>query len=238
MVFNTDKTKYMIFSKSKKKNNIHEFLYYRNINIDLVHEISFLGVILDDNLTWNQHVSQICKKMARSIGVLSKINYLPVNILKAIYHTLITPYLSYCNIVWGFTSNKNINYIYLLQKRAVRIITHSSFLSPTAPIFKDLSILPIQKMITLQCGTFMFSCHNNCLPIKLQKYFVFNSSFHSYYTRNSAKYHLPLMRTSASKNSIFYHGPVIWNNLADSLKDCKSICHFKTKYKKNLNNSM
>ena len=169
--------------------------------------------------------------MSKNIGVLSKLQFLPKNILKMLYDTLILPYLSYCSTVWGYTTRSNLNKIHILQKRAVRIMTHSDYLAPSKPLFHTLKILPIYDMISLQSVLFMFKCHNNLLPPLFQNYFKLNCHFHSYGTRNSRNYHTPLIRTSISQNSIFYYGPLQWNNLPESLKCSTSYNYVKRNYK-------
>ena len=145
------------------------------------------------------------------------------------YHAaFITSTINYGLIVWGFTTKRNIKKIFLLQKRAIRLITHSHYLSESAPLFQETNILPIQDAISLQTCLFMFQCHNHMLPKSLQEYFKVNSLYHSYQTRNSNNYHLPLPRTLLTKRSVFYFGPVFWNSLPNSIKLCKSHNQFKT----------
>ena len=51
------------------------------------------------------------------------------------YHSLVSSHINYCDIVWGFTTKQNLDRICKLQKRAVRLITHSPFSSPSKPLF-------------------------------------------------------------------------------------------------------
>ena len=220
----------MLFTTSKNKyDNLS--LFYDNKKLKLVQSTKFLGVFIDDKLSWNIHVNYICHKIAKNIGVLSKLQFLPKDVLKMLYDTLILPYLSYCSIVWGYTSKSNLDKIHILQKRAVRIITCSDYLASSKPLFQTLKILPIYDMISLQNVLFMFKCHNDLLPPMFQNYFKQNCNFHSYGTRNSTNYHIPLFRTSISQHSIFYNGPVQWNDLPESLKSSKSYNYVKQNYK-------
>ncbi len=72
--------------------------------IEKVSEIHFLGVIVDDKLTWKPHVAYIQNKMPKNISVLSKAKYvLDYKAMRILYCSLIMPYLSYCIEVWGNT---------------------------------------------------------------------------------------------------------------------------------------
>ena len=116
-------------------------------------------------------------------------------------------------MIWGFSSNKNLKRIHLLQKRAVRIISHSHYLCPSAGLFSRMKILPVQDIVSLQTGIFMHDCFNGLLPTSLQDYFNLNANIHTYNTRNNHDLHPPLLRTERSKASMFYQGPVLWNKL-------------------------
>jgi hypothetical protein len=88
----------------------------------------FLGVILDENLSWKSHFSHIANKISKSIGVIYKTSFcLPLESLRTLYYSMIYPYLKYCVIVWGLTYPTNIRRIELLQKRVTRILNKSSF---------------------------------------------------------------------------------------------------------------
>ena len=70
------------------------------------------------------HIHYISGKISKGVGILSKLKYmLPMSILKLIYNAIISPYISYCNIVWGGTYSSRLNSIRVLQNRANRIIS-------------------------------------------------------------------------------------------------------------------
>ena len=90
-----------------------------------VSEVVFLGVILDQYLSWKPHISHIARKMSKSIGVIFKSSScLPKSSLRLLYYSLVYPYLQYCVTVWGSMFPANLIYerIILLQKRVVRCI--------------------------------------------------------------------------------------------------------------------
>ena len=64
--------------------------------------IKYLGVMIDESLSWKYHISYICSRVSRNIGIISKLrHYLSIHQLKQIYYNLIYPYLSYAVIAWG-----------------------------------------------------------------------------------------------------------------------------------------
>ena len=84
-------------------------------NFNAVHETSFLGVVLDENITWRSHISYITSKISKSIGIIFRSSfYLFKSSLKTLYYGLVYPYLQYCNIVWESTYQSSLNRIVIL----------------------------------------------------------------------------------------------------------------------------
>ena len=91
-------------------------MFIDNVAIEQKTHTKFLGVVINENLNWSNHVKYISTPIARSIGVLRKLRYiLPVSTRFTLYNTLVLPYISYCNIVWA-NSYSSTNSLFLLQK--------------------------------------------------------------------------------------------------------------------------
>ena len=195
----------------------------------------FLGVTIDSNLTWNNHINNICTSTSRSLGILYKLKYfLPQKTLCILYNTLILPLISYCNLVWGNCSKTRIQPLFLLQKRALRICTNSHYLAHTDPLFFQLKTLKLEDIHTFQTSIFMFKFSKNLLPTTFQNIFTPNSNIHSYPTRHSSDLHLTNPKIILAHKTIRHHGPDIWNPLPDYVKHCASLYSFKAVMKKYL----
>ena len=118
-----NKTQFMIFSR--KQNQIENIVIrIEGQIIERVTQTKFLGVIINEKLTWRNHVNHISTKIAKGIGILIKARFcLNKETLVSLYHTFIYPYLTYCNSVWGYSFLYNLNRLHSLQKKAVRIIS-------------------------------------------------------------------------------------------------------------------
>ena len=128
--------------------------------------MKFLGVYLDEARTWKSHIGYICKKIAKSVGIIYRSRFLlSTKIKTSLYYTFIYPYLTYCTVVWSSTYVTNLNRIFLLQKRTVRAITNSDFCAPSAPLFAELKILGICMANSLYIAKFMFLYHHHLLPL-------------------------------------------------------------------------
>ena len=231
LILNIDKTNYILFgTKTIIYSNLN--LYYRDREIKRVYSTKFLGVFIDDKLSWNHHVDYLCKTISKNIGIPYKLQFLPQYTFKMLYHSLVSSHIKYCNIVWGFTSKKYIERIYKLHKRGIRLITHSPYLSPSIPLFVKTRFLPVRELIALDSAIFMFILRNNILPEAFHNYFIFNSSIHDYNTRNAHTIHPPLNRISITQSTIYYNGSILWNSLQTSIKSSKTLRQFKRLYKR------
>ena len=123
-----------------------------NVEIEEKCTTSFLGVQLDNKLNWKSHISHICNKVSKSLAILKMVRSIfPLNILKTIYMSRIYSHINYCNLIWGCAETGIIEPLFKLKKKAVRIITKSSYLEHTAPLFKSLALLTVYKVYDLNC---------------------------------------------------------------------------------------
>ena len=136
---NIGKTKYMTFHPHQKDiTDLIPRLNMNGIEIEKVETFDFLGVTLDEYLTWKSHTDKMAIKLSKYSGIINKLkNYLPLHILKALYNSLVQAHLNYAILVWGYKCNRLVK----LQKRLVRIITRSKYNAHTDPLFKRTEIL-------------------------------------------------------------------------------------------------
>ena len=148
---NIKKTYYVTFSPSQRKLNHSFSLSFGGQPLIQSNVTKFLGVYLDEHLTWKYHINFVCKQIAKSIGILSRTRfYLSCKTKLMLYYTMIYPYINYFNSTWLSTYVSNLNRIYYLPKRAVRAwaITNSNYRAHhTAPLFFNLEILDFSKSL-------------------------------------------------------------------------------------------
>ena len=129
-------------------------------------------------------MNDICQKISRTIGVMSRLKHIiPPTILLTLYNTMILPYISYCNIIWGNCAAYLLNRVLILQKRAIRIINNVPPLTHTDPLYKKFKILKVSDINKLQVAVFMYSYFKNILPQTFNGLFIFNCAIHSHSTR-------------------------------------------------------
>ena len=109
-------------------------------NIEIKRDsIKFLGVIIDENVTWKNHIEVVENRIYKNIGVLYRASHLLdfKNLLK-IYFSFIHIYISYANIAWASTFKTKFQGILKKQKHAVRITFHANRLDHDRPLLKEM----------------------------------------------------------------------------------------------------
>ena len=189
--------------------------------------------MIDEHLDWNEHIKLIQSKFSKNVGILGKLkSTFPRHALLMLYNSLILPYLNYSSMIWANEYNKNkLHKIYILQKKAVRIICNMNYTAHAAPGFKSLKLLTIMDISKLQLCEFMFKYSKNLLPNVFQQYFNTNANFHPYVTRHANDYHRSSVRTCVGKCSISSRGSKIWNAMPNEIKSAPSLQIFKARLK-------
>ena len=101
---NIDKTNYIIFHSTSVKVPSDSDIKIGKKHIKRVTFVTFLGLLLDEHLSWRYHLSELSKKLARTCGMFFRIrNLLPLDVLLCLYNALFLSFLQYGLVVWGQT---------------------------------------------------------------------------------------------------------------------------------------
>ena len=91
---NIAKTNYILFHPKQKSTISNTTITLDNVSVKRVEETKFLGVLVDQHLSWKSHISYVAKKISKTIGIISKSRfYLSRKSLLSLYYTLVYPYL-------------------------------------------------------------------------------------------------------------------------------------------------
>ena len=201
-------------------------LKYDENPISIMNKGKFLGLTIDDKLSFKEHSRVVSHKLSKTIGIFCELrHYLTEKQLINLYYSLIYPHLTYCNTIWGGCCTTFINDILLLQKKIIRIITQQSYLAHTNPLFYQTGILKIHDI------------HDYLLAIEgykanIQQKFTYPS--HSYETRSSAYPISNYQRLTSAQKSLSYSVPQMWNKLPEHVKTASSLVVFKKRCKEYL----
>ena len=210
---NIKKTHFMIFTNRNSQTPDID-LSIDGHQIEQVLKTKFLGVIIDNQLTWKCHINYISGKIAKGIGVIIKARkLLDRETLISLYYSFVYPYLQYCNHVWGNTYSTYLKKLFILQKRIVRVIAGVKPREHSEPLFKMFDILTIFQINVYVLGKFMYQVyHHKTLNVFITMFNV-NSNVHGYNTRQASHFHLPRAKKELTKSNLSYRGAIIWNHI-------------------------
>ena len=243
---NLKKTHFIFFRKQRTRVRIFEELIIDNVKIDMKDDTKFLGVILDKNLNFGEHIRYIKGKVSRGLGILYKCRRLFTHeTLLTLYNSFVFPYFNYCVSVWGNTFSSYLEPLIKMQKRAVRIVAGAERNSHTSPIFKRLNTLKLSQIYLYKVQLFAFKFHktqrqtevetqtyNDKLPNIFMDFFQRNGSFHVYNTRHQNEFRPPFFHSSKRSKSIKVDGVRTYNYFLGKLNIESSFISYKIALKK------
>ena len=240
LTLNKNKTQLMIYGPVQYLNYKEPF----KIMID-EHEVietkslKFLGIIIDNKLSFKQHINYVSNKITNSLGAINKIKFfMTPYCLNILYNSICLPHLVYGNIVWASAYPSTIKPLQVIMKRAMRIITNSRSQVASKDLFLKTHNLDFHHLNEYLSTIFIFKHYLGKLPDIFKNYFYFNIKSR----------HANIIRSNKSKSNILHshilcYGPRNWNKLISNYKlgdllTCKTIFNFKKKLKSLLLNVM
>jgi len=146
---NYNKTAYMIVTATPSQNCNFE-ISMNGVRIQQTDSIKYLGVIIDNKLSWTPQISSLCRKHSQACGVVCKIrHFADIKILRLIYFSLFHSHLQYCIIDWERVYKTFIRPVQVLQNRILKYMTFSTRTSSANNIFKLLKNLKVSDLYQL-----------------------------------------------------------------------------------------
>ena len=230
LTINVNKTKAVIFTRKHISRDSIPDIKVLNKNVEILKEINFLGIVLSSNLSWKSHINDIVMKISKLNSIVYLVrDSLNSETLKIIYNSLVYPYLTYCNVIWGSTYKSNISPLIKITKRVVRTMTYSHRFEHTRELFTRLNLLTYESINKYCICIFVYRSLNGLTD--LPNFFQYNMHFHNLTLRNNFNLRHPQVGSEQSKHAIAYRGCTLWNNLDSNLKSSNSIIAFKRNLK-------
>ena len=126
---NIVKSEYTIIGSVQRIRNLSRepSLFIGNVKLKRVKHKKILGVTVDENLSWHEHISNTVKKVKSGLSVLRQIrDFVPVDALKKVYYAVIQPHFDYCSSVWDNCNKGFKQKLQKLQNRVRYYLFHTS----------------------------------------------------------------------------------------------------------------
>ena len=186
-----------------------------------------LGVKIDNKLSFEDHVTDLCTKASQKLHALSRIaTFMNVQQRKTIMNAFINSQFGYCPLVWMMHSRKLNTRINRIHERALRVVFNDMVSSFEELLLRNNSVSIHIRNIQL-LATELYKVANGFLPEIMSHVFPFkenqrDSTKNIFKSRN-------VHSVTYGTESLSHLGPQIWSLLPDDLKDIKSLNAFKIK---------
>ena len=234
LTLNSEKSSFTIFKSGKKAiPNLPNQIEFLDQHIKRASDIKFLGIILDENLTFNQHIKEICNKLKRLFHIFYNIrDYLSNENIKTIYYALVYSRIKYGISVYGQACNTKIKRIQRLQNQLIKVLAGKEYRFSTDKLHSELELLKIIDIKEQEILAFVHNFFSNRLPPVFNGYFETLVSNHNRNTRNGGNLTRILGHTTdIAAKSIKIQGAKLWNKTNNNLKNIPKAKMFKTKFK-------
>ena len=186
----------------------------------------YLGVFIDTKLTWKVQIQHIKSKLARGIGMMSRIrHFVDEGCLLKMFHSFVQSHVNYNLINWSCTHKSNLNPIRNKIKKAIRILSFSKTMyDHTESLFQNHKILPFDQLVVFRKATLMWKVSHGHAPKVISQLFTRNQQI-------THRFVIPHVRNDKSKLYFETSCIMAWNSVPDSLKSTFTYNKFIQKFK-------
>lgn len=221
---NIEKTKWIHFLKKTQTNNVPISVKIDGIEISQVKSINFLGITIQNNLQWEEHIAIKANKIAKVNSILYRLkHFIPEQTKLNIYNALISPHLNYGLSAWGSATQSALKRLIVLQKKSLRAISNSKYNCHTNPLFKRYNVIKLEDIFKLNCCKLSYRQKLNILPSYHNSKITFNKNTNRYNTRQNHDIYIKRISINLQKQMLNYKIGTAWNNLPLELKSVSNL---------------
>ena len=228
LTMNTVKTKYMMFGAAKNVSNLH--IVFGGALIDRVRQYKYLGLILDEQLSFNLHVNHVKKQIRPFISLMWRNSkFIPLDQRKKIYFAYVQSHLVYMLAIYGECGAVKLKELQTIQNQCIKSLYRLPRLTSSTFLYSS-TLLPVTEMARVERVVLMhrmklsLTKHNFCL--------VNNVDVHGRSTRRNNEIHVfNPFSTRTSTNAAIMRASDEYNSLPNCLKGLTNLDSFKVKVK-------
>ncbi len=226
------------YPKRLKTPDLEHCLTLDGCSVNSSSSVRNLGVLFNSNLSFDSHVSSICKTAFFHLKNISKLRpMLSMSNAEILIHAFMTSRLDYCNALLGGCSARLINKLQMVQNAAARVLTRTRKYDHISPVLSTLHWLPTKHRIDFKILLITYKALNGLAPQYLSELLSHYSPSRPLRSQNSGHLIIPrISKSTAGGRSFSYLAPKLWNNLPNTVREADTLCQFKSRLKTHLFN--
>lgn len=233
LVINIKKTNYIVF-KPKRKAEIQLNLGEPLKDIERVTHTKYLGVYLDEHLSWTTHVDNLRKKIYPLIGAIRRCPLFPQHIRQQIYNAHIISRIRSSLTIWSLCNKENLDKIQKLMNRALKALYNLDWYTTLDDLLEITDSFSLEELIKIERCKFIFRVqHDN---IKNNITLIRHEERHRYPTSSRRNFVTNASKTNNMKKGILNLSITEFNKLPLSIKNSSNFIIFSQEIKKHFKN--
>ena len=227
-----EKTNFVSFHTPNKPldRNVRE-IATENMVINRVDEVKYLGITMDEKLTWNARVEFVCNSLIKFFGIFKQLRHkVTTNTVQQLYHAFIYSKIKYGLDVCGNTSSRNIFKQQVMQNKLLKYVMRFDIRTGTNLLHTTFNSMKVEDMHKNNVLTFVNMCLMGKCPEIFNQYYRVKTTPHE--TRQEGSLDMPSHRIEYGARSVKVVGIKLWNRLEKDMERYKLQPCFKWKIRK------
>ncbi|MDF4341033.1 reverse transcriptase family protein [Vibrio parahaemolyticus] len=234
LMLNSDKTEVIVLGPKQLRDSLSDdIVSLDGIALASATTIRNLGVIFDQDLSFNSHLKQTSRTAFFHLHNIAKIR--PILTRKdahKLVHAFVTSRLDYCNSLLSGSSSKSLKTLQLIQNAAARVLTGTKKRDHISPVLASLHWLPVKSRIEFKILLLTYKALNGQAPSYLRELIVPYYPTRTLRSENAGLLVVPKVSKSRSGARAFsYQAPLLWNHLPVTVREADTVSTFKTRLK-------
>ena len=232
-----DKSQYMLINSNILKRIDSDFeLKMGGYIIERTKTYRYLGLLVDDKFSWENHVSEICFKLSQIAGIVLKFRtLLTKKAMLLLYHALVGSKLRYGLICWATANQTLLDKINVAHNTIITYLTFSKRCSRMWPLYQQLKVLPLNILIKIEQAKTMYKFEHKMLPQVFDNYFLKPTHQHNTrYATVHSNFQVVRISSAKEKSLLKYYGPKVWASIPLDIKNSLSLKVFINSYRNHL----
>ena len=233
-MLNTDKTEVIVLGPKNLQNKLSkDILTMDGIHLASSETVRNLGVIFDQDLSFNTHIKSISRTAFFDLRNIAKIRHiLPQNDAEKLVHAFVTSRLDYCNSLLSGCTKKSVKSLQLIQNAAARVLTRVRKRDHITPVLAALHWLPIEHRIEFKILLLAYKALNGQAPSYLKELIIPYCPTRALRSKNAGLLVVPrVSKSTMGARAFSYQAPLLWNQLPVCVQAADTLYVFKSALK-------
>jgi len=234
LTLNVEKTSFSVFS-----NRTHDIdqIVFQNKVIARTTTSMYLGMLIDDGLTWSDNIDNICNKLTKLSYALRTLSmYIHQDMITQIYYAYVYPHITYVIQLYGKGNKTDLDRLQRKQNGILKTLSCKPTRYGTNDIHSELKLLTIENIHKLFSACFVFKQQHHMLPNVFNSYYRRNAEVRERVTRQDQLLHVRRCNLVCGEKALKIFGASLWNDIPDNIRSATSLTMFKSLYYNHLFN--